>query len=313
MDRETILHKRVNVFRCPVCQQSNGKPWQSIKGWILDKCGTCGMVYANPVPTEEALRCAYALPEREYNAFFQSDYIDSKKILSGTAEWQQAMCCRQLNVIEKYIPRRGRILEIGCGSGVFLEEAQKRGWGTFGIDLGNWGRDPAQDKKLHIFNSSLFDCSFEPESFDVVFMAALLEHVQTPQRYADYVYNILKPGGVLYIAGLPNIRSLAIQLGVDKWIGNHPPIHLLYFSRKTIKLLLKKAGFKKIQVKSYGISETVLEAIFNRKKQKYSGFYAGYVDEFSIRGAVIKICRATIYALFNLMGSGSVLEVMGEK
>jgi len=313
MSKESALAEMVEVSLCPACQQKMGKAWRLVKGWNLDKCRSCGMIYANPAPSEKALQRAYALPEKEYNEFFQSGYIDTKTILGGNASWQRKVSNNYLDAIEKLLPARGRMFEIGCGSGIFLEEAQRRGWETTGVDLGDWRADPERDRKLNIYNGTLFDVPSTAGSFDVVFMAALLEHLQDPWRHMDAIYKLLKPGGMIYMTSLPNINSWTIRLGVDKWIGNHPPAHLLYFNHRTVKLVLRRAGFKKIRVRSYGMSETILEAVFNQKKQKYSGSYAGYVYESSIKGMGVRICRALVYAFLNLTGTGSVLEVMGEK
>lgn len=271
------------------------------------------MIFANPMPSDKALQAAYNLKGKEYNDFFKADYLDTPKVLNGSAEWQFQVSDRCLATIEKSSKNKGRILDIGCGSGVFLEAAQKRGWQTTGIDPGDWCANLERDRQLNIIRCPLFNAKLEKESFDVIYMGSVLEHLQDPQAYVSAIHTLLKPGGMVFITGLPNVNSFTIRLGIDRWIGNHPPIHLLYFSRKTVGLLLKKHGFKHIKVKSFGIPETILEMIFNRKGEKYSGSYAEYVHKPSLKGKLTRITRSAVYKILDLTGVGSVLELHAKK
>ena len=311
--KSDALSQRVSLGACPVCRYHGSKPWKILKGWSLRKCSACSMIYADPCPTEEALQVAYGLPEQEYDEFFQSGYIDSRKILGGQGKWQRHKAQEHLEAIERRTHRKGRILELGCGPGVFLDVARSRGWQTAGIDPGDWREGYDKDDELNIRRCSLFEAGFEENSFDVIYMGSVLEHLLYPRRYLERLLSLLKPGGLMYVAALPNIGSWTIQLGIDRWIGNHPPLHLLFFSRRTGRRIFENVGFEVTAIHCYGMSETILEAIFNGGGKTYSGEYVGQFVEPSLRGRLLRWIRICLNRVFDLTGTGSVLEVFAAK
>lgn len=307
------LKKKVVRVSCPVCKSCNSIYFKTVKSWHLEKCQQCKMVFVNPCPSEESLNIAYSLPQKQYDQYFQTDNINSEKILGGTEQWQRNISMEYLGTIEKATDIKGKILEIGCGSGSFLEIAQGNGWKTAGVDIGNWRKNSKRDKKLNIEHGSLFDAGFEEKSFDVIFMGSVIEHLSNPNMYLQKIYRLLKNNGIFYVIGTPNIQSLTILMGIDKWIGNHPPLHLLYFSKKTLCKIVKDNGFSNIKVRSYGISETILETIFNRNNSSYSGEYAGIIYKKSFASYIIRITRKILYGFFDITKTGSVLELMARK
>lgn len=308
------LKNQVQRIACPVCFNSGSRFWRTVRDWTLERCPVCSMTFANPCPDQKTLELAYGLPREAYQKYFQSAYIDCDTILGESAEWQRDLSIGYLRAMEnKRAGKKGRLLDIGCGSGALLEVAQEMGWETTGVDYGDWRQDSLRDDRLNIYRGSLQGAGFENESFDVVFMGSVLEHLSNPTEYLEIIRRLLKNNGILYIVGIPNINSWTILLRIDRWLGNHPPGHLLFFSDKTIELILRQTGFSGIKTRSYGISETVLEAIFNRKNTIYSGEYAGLVHEKSMRGQMFKVARSLVYSILDLARMGSVLEVMAIK
>jgi len=312
MKYDQILNQRTNIEKCPVCASRNKEFWRELKGWPLVRCLDCGMRFVNPVPTEECLAVAYGLPKKEYDEFFQSEYINTEYILGGESAKYKVRAAEFLDRIESKLGRVGRVLEIGCGGGDFLDEAKQRGWRTAGVDPGDWQCDSQKDIDLGIQRKPLFESDFQKESFDVIFMSSLLEHLAEPNKYIALFYQLLKPGGLLFVAGLPNINSITILLGFDKWIGNHPPLHLLYFSRKTAHLFLEKHGYSSITVTSSGISETVLN-FFITQGEGYTGDYNSELSQNYFKRKTYGLLKRPLNQIFNLTGTGSVLEVFGFK
>lgn len=308
----TIDYNLTEVL-CPICGSGDYRKWKIIKNWQVVKCSECGMQYVNPAPSDAILTEAYGYPKEKYNVFFQSDYIGSAEILNFTMESQVQNCKKNLKVINNFFPQKGAVLELGCSGGKFLELAKEDGWRTAGVDPGNWGFDEERDAELNIARRSLFDAALKKESFDVIFMSSVLEHLPNPKEYLDYLKGLLKPGGRIFIMGLPNVNSLTILLGIDRWIGNHPPLHMLYFSPETIAISLKKAGFKNIVIKSRGVSETILELFFNRKSKIYTGSYSDKLYTSTVSSRILRMCRNFYDIIANLFKIGSVLEIMAEK
>lgn len=299
------------VRRCPACAERDcGRYWRTLNGWRLQRCVSCSMVYVSPRPTEETLLAAYALEKNEYDAFFGTADLDTECYLGSDAPWLAQKAREQLQRVHRALGRKGRILELGCGGGNFLEVAQAEGWETAGVDPGNWLQAPAKDCRLGIQRCSLFAARLEDASFDAVFMVSVLEHLADPERYLLRLQQLLKPGGLLFVSGLPNVESITIRLGIDRWIGGYPPLHLLFFSRRSARRMFTRLGFTDIAVRSYGVPETLLAPLFKRgRAERFRNEYVSHVYRTSLSGAVLRALRQSLYRVFDATALGSVLEL----
>lgn len=147
--------------------------------------------------------------------------------------------------IEKYSGcSSGRILDVGCSTGLFLNEMQKAGWSAQGIEPTPSAAEYAQKRfKLDVFQGFLAEANLKPESFDVVTFWDVLEHSFSPSRDLQITAQLLRPGGLVAI-NIPNWHSPDRKVFGPHWIGLDPPRHLYIFTRKTLNMYLKKAGFK---------------------------------------------------------------------
>lgn len=303
---------KTEKINCPLCN-SKSIHWKMVKNWNLDKCNSCGLIFVNPCPSEELVQEAYTLPLNEYVGFFRTEDVDMEGYQNGNANWQYDTSKTHMDFIESKIRKTGHILDIGCSSGVLLKVARVRGWEVAGIDPGDWKQDPQNDRALNIQRCTLSNAQLTNNSFDVIYMGSVLEHLNNPIKSLQKIHQLLKPGGLLYITGLPNISSWTIIIGIDRWIGNNPPGHLLYFSKKTTRFLLDKTGFNNINIHSSGMSETILEMVFNRKGLKYSGSYTSELHEPTLKSLMLRNVRAIVYKMFDLTQTGSVLSVIACK
>jgi len=150
---------------------------------------------------------------------------------------------------------KGRLLDVGCGDGVFLREAQKHGFEVWGIDFDSKSINTAK-KSLGV--DTLFAMSLEEFyeyakknslTFDVITFFEVLEHQDNPKRFLEMVRDLLKPGG--YIAGsVPNRESPFVIDLYQKIISynDNPPHHFLRFSAKALENTLKICGFSDVEV-----------------------------------------------------------------
>ena len=181
----------------------------------------------DPFPSEESLQSLYEGMKDE-------TYLEEEEMRRRTAE-------RGLLFVEKY-GRKGRLLDVGCFSGVFLDVAKKRGWNVAGIEPSSWARKIAQERfALQILGGTLKKASFPSASFDAVSLVDILEHLPDPYETLVETQRILKEEGVLYLM-TPNIESLAHRLLGDRWWGFRQE-HILYFSQKSLYPLLQRVGF----------------------------------------------------------------------
>ncbi len=139
----------------------------------------------------------------------------------------------------------GKLLEIGCSWGFFLDAARKLGWEAHGVELSQpaaqWGRD---NLALTVFSGTLEHSPYvQTRSFDLVVASHVIEHMPNPMSFLDLVNSCLKPGGRLVLK-TPNIVSLPARLNGEVWEWFGAPAHLVLFSPRGVAKVLDKAGFE---------------------------------------------------------------------
>jgi len=144
---------------------------------------------------------------------------------------------------------RGRLLDIGCGYGFFLQEMKHRGWKVEGIEISEVGRQYAQDKwDIHVYSQPLEDLPLPESIFDVVTLIYVIEHVHDPLTLLREVNRILKPGGLILLRwphSTPIVRILGpLSKKLDLY---HTPYHLYDFSPRTMNKILTSCGFGEIE------------------------------------------------------------------
>jgi 2-polyprenyl-3-methyl-5-hydroxy-6-metoxy-1,4-benzoquinol methylase len=150
-------------------------------------------------------------------------------------------------LIEKYSGlKEGRILDVGCATGLFLHEMQTSGWEATGVEPIQSAAEFARLRfGLEIFQGMLGDAPFSPQSFDVITFWDVLEHTFSPSTELSNVARLIKPGGILAI-NVPNWESFDREPFGANWQGFDAPRHLYVFCRETLTELLSRTGFRVI-------------------------------------------------------------------
>lgn len=160
-----------------------------------------------------------------------------------------------LRYIEERCPRRGRLLDVGAATGVFVELAQKQGWQAEGIEISAAAVSSAQTKNLPVRQALLEDMAGE-SIYDAVTFLDVLEHLPQPKEALHMSHRLLRSGGVLLI-NVPDAGSLYARLMGKRWHAVVPPEHLSYFTLQAMERLLKDTGFTNIRFatvnKSFGL------------------------------------------------------------
>jgi SAM-dependent methyltransferase len=150
---------------------------------------------------------------------------------------------RDIAALEK-LNELGRLLEVGCSWGFFLENARKRGWEVHGIELSassaKWAKEVLG---LNVTCGTIEDFLIPDEvPFDVVVAWHVIEHMQEPANFLRVAYERLRPGGLLALR-TPNIGSLPARINGQTWQWVGAPAHLSLFSPKSLGLAVESAGF----------------------------------------------------------------------
>lgn len=175
---------------------------------------------------------------------------------------------RIVDLIQRYT-KKGRLLDIGVGTGLFMGIAQKKGFEVFGLDVSSYAIK-AVGKKLNIKSekklvvSELTEKTYASNYFDVVNMRHSIEHVSDPEKLLKDVYKILKPGGIVAIA-TPNSFGWHAKLFKELWPHWSVPYHIQFFSKKSLEIVVKKSGFTILKSKTEELTNYDIFRIFLRK------------------------------------------------
>lgn len=200
------------------------------------KCPSCGLSYVNP----------RIISKKVINSYSEAD--DS--LYASQAEGRINTFKESLNFIEKYSPKKGKILDVGAAAGFFLKVAKNSGWTTHGVEPSKWSVNFAnKNYKVNVFQGVLKDAKFKDNFFDVVTMWDVLEHVPNPTEELNEIYRVLKPGGLLVI-NYPDFGTPLAKLAGAKW-WFLLSVHLFYFDKSSMTKILSKCGFVNPKFTSY--------------------------------------------------------------
>lgn len=236
----------METVACNFCQSSSNEPLFTVPDLYLDKstilytyvkCLKCGLVYQNPRPTLKEVGEAYPNNYEVFN-------FDKKKSWLGQKSLQFGIDGR-CKIITNAKPTSGRLVDVGCSTGLFLARLQsKYGWESFGVEVNEYPARLARDlHHVDVFQGTLEQASYPANFFDAVTFWDVLEHLPDPSSTLVEVKRVLKPDGILVLR-VPNFDSWDAKIFGPAWAGLDAPRHNYVFSRESLSLLLKKNGFK---------------------------------------------------------------------
>jgi 2-polyprenyl-3-methyl-5-hydroxy-6-metoxy-1,4-benzoquinol methylase len=195
----------------------------------LVRCRRCRFQYVNPRLSAELILAGYS--HGDDPAYVSQLEARERTFAASLAEIERATA-----------GRKGRLLDIGTAAGAFVAAARKGGWDAEGCEpnrwLAEWG---AEHYGITIRQGSLFDQSYEPGSFNVITLWDVIEHTPDPRAVLERCRQLLAPGGVL-VVNYPDIGSWIARALGRRWLFL-TSVHLHYFDRRTIRLLLEKSGY----------------------------------------------------------------------
>lgn len=203
----------------------------------------------------------------------------------------------KVSLIEYCNVDKGKILDIGTGTGEFLNEARKQNWKTFGIEPNEKAKNSAKDKGLCVAENT---SDFEDGFFDVITMWHVLEHVKDLEFQIKELKRLLKPTGTIIIA-VPNYKSFDAKYYGKYWAAYDVPRHLWHFSKTAITKLFQLEHLKVINIKpmlfdSYYVS-LLSEKYKTGKMNIIKALYIGLQS--NIRGRRKKEYSSHIYIIQN--------------
>lgn len=270
---------------CPICTNDRVQDWfEDIWPDQFRKrafsCRNCRFGFVDPLPSQENLDRIYSAASYFRNPEWKGlgyDYYEMD------AYWRQAAALLNLfgargkpakdaSPANRTPSRAGKLLDIGCANGFFLERVKAGGWEGFGLELNSAAAREARAKGFTVYEGHLEKWGWElPESaFDAVTMLEILEHVLDFRQALGFARRLLRDGGVL-ILSTPNRFGLP-QFFVPGFFRKKAREHLWYFSRRSLALLLEQSHFQILKLQSVSLIEPTLLAAARKAPSTDSDF-----------------------------------------
>ncbi len=225
----------MKIVRCNICGGTEGRFLITCEGYDIVKCNHCGLVLVNKQFRENDLKKFYS------SGYYTGNYEKVYKDYIGEKDKRIAGCRERVKQLLGYADS-GRLLELGCAAGFFLEAA-KVYFEVQGVEPSEFSSRYARETLGHkVHTGTLFSANFQSKYFDVVVMWDVIEPLSEPRGTLAEIYRLIKPQGILGLS-TGNIDSFIARSNLSKWGLLAPPWHLYYFSKNTLCRLLRDIGF----------------------------------------------------------------------
>jgi len=243
---------------CPLCKSESMLIWKE-KNYKLYRCLNCKVAFLSPIPETEKIY------NREYFEKWYLKYYEERKQYFK-------------NLIEKlknYLPEKGKILDIGCGVGIFLDIMKEMGWDVYGQDISPFAVKYCKSKGYTVYKN-LSEINTEG-TFDLITMFDVIAHIPNPLHYLEKVHKLLKEDGILVIKTPYHSNFLFKTAKFLAFTGRsrsllHIPAQIYHFNSFSLKKILERERFLLKDIffineffSNFSILSTLIQTIFNEK------------------------------------------------
>lgn len=269
----------VHHNNCPLCNSSDTGILLTCTDHLVSRekfplfsCRSCKFVFTNDYPDEDISGKYYESEEYishtdSEKTFFEKVYRQVRKI----------MLRRKLKLVSGTTGlAKGSILDIGCGTGHFLNEMKMSGWNTTGIEISPKAREYASSAfELKVFPPDEVS-SFGDKSFNCITLWHVLEHLHSPFKWFEEIRRLLADKGKVIVA-LPNCSSYDAVYYKENWAAWDVPRHLWHFNPDTFMLFAKKTGFKVKTIRTLPFDVFYISILSEKHKASPASFFMGMI------------------------------------
>ena len=247
---------------CPVCGNKEFDNYIKAKDYTVSgeefqivSCNKCSFRFTNPRPDVNTIGNYYQATSYISHSDTKAGLIN--KIYHQVRSFTLKEKVKLINTLQ---PKKGKILDVGCGTGYFLAECKKDNWNIEGVEVDPNARDKAKENTSIDIYKSLFEV--ESKKYSVITAWHVVEHIHLLNESIAKFYNLLESNGNLIIA-VPNSNSPDAQTYQAEWAAYDVPRHLYHFTIDTITKLAEKHQFK----------------LVNTKPMKFDAYYVSMLSE----------------------------------
>lgn len=295
---------QVHYTACPICNSNNINPLLTVKDYSVSKedfvvwqCTDCNLRFTQDVPDENNIGRYYKSPDYISHTNTDKGFINKvyQKVRNYTLQQKTKL------IIEETALAKGNLLDIGSGTGAFLNAMKEKDWQVKGIEPDEDARQLASQLYGLRVEEPITINELQDASFDAITLWHVLEHVHHLHEYVEQLKRLLKLRGKLFIA-VPNYQSKDAAIYRLYWAAYDVPRHLYHFSPESINVLMQKHGLK----------------IETQKPMWFDSFYISMLSSKYRNGktnypaAVINGLKSNLAALMNKENCSSLIYIVSK-
>jgi len=231
--------------KCSICNGKLRVRWaMRSDGRTVARCSGCGVMMLNPMPSEKEVRSWY-VDESYYvgdsRSSYDEGYLERINIrYNDKNSWPYRLLARAARLGEREKP--GRLLDVGCGGGLFAACAKRVGWDVRGLDPNPAAVEAAARYGVTVCTATIEESGFGANMFDIIYSNDVIEHVLDPIKAFAEIDRLLVPRGVLIVSTPNGARAL---LRRSQWGGFRSSLeHMWYFNERSLKWLCRMMDFE---------------------------------------------------------------------
>ena len=237
----------IELKYCPLCESGQFNLFLKCKDYTttgdifnIVQCTNCSFLFTNPRPASESLGKYYESDQYISHTNQANNLINKAYKIARTFTIQQ-----KSGLISKW-SRKGKLLDVGCGTGEFIHYNKVKGWRVKGVEVNEQAREQAESLLSQELEKDLFHLD-PKEKYDAITLWHVLEHVDQLNETVKRLHNFLKENGTLFLA-VPNPDAYDAAYYKENWAAYDVPRHLYHFTKDTMSKLMQKYQLQVKQV-----------------------------------------------------------------
>ena len=273
-----VKHQLINIEKCPICGGESLRNFLEAEDHNVSKdrfniveCNDCSFRFTNPIPTEDTIGDYYKSEN------YVSHSGTKKGFINRVYHVVRSRAIKQKEKLASKHSTAKNILDIGCGTGDFLAYCKSLNWKALGLEPDESARKIAIESNLIEAKPLNYLYAVEENTFDVISMWHVLEHVYNLNEDIEQYKKILKQDGVLIVA-VPNCSSKDAEHYGANWAAYDLPIHLYHFRPSNMKKLFSNHGMEVVEILPMKYDAYYISMI--SEKYKGGNIFSGFLNGF---------------------------------